>query len=608
MTEVPQSRIKLAAALAVVAALHVSLRLLSTRTILASDHGLPWLTGSDAYQHAHRIEALFARFPAPVFHDPAVFHPEGTIVEWPLGMDWPVAATLRLVSALGPRWEDLVWTLPFAPVVLSLFGLVAFYLYVRRVFSTWGAVAATLAFAASMAGARVAVAGELDHHVQELTGVALLLLVPRFLERPGRATGALGSALALVAWSTTLFAYVVAAFLGVALVVALVRKSERPRGIVAFGAGLVIPMTALFGFEALGRGALFSVSSPSLLAAVAVAAPALGLALIGRLPRRAIIAGLVATPLAVLVVAPESAMWALTFIAGWDPFFGAVGEAKPLLFGPDGPTLDLVHHYFGFAWVAFPLAFIVVRRSKRLSPTVLTFALLLFFASFAQRRFIHLFVPVFIPVIFVAAETLFHKRGIGGWGIAVALLFMVEPAGVGMMSFQDPISPTTRASVALAVAIRDVGVPPGTGVHAPPNAGNAINFVAGAPAVTNTFFYRRYLSRDLALRSHETDEALVADLRAHRIGVLVAVDDVRYRTMLLRLFNDPGAEDSADADLEPCTEPHLRFAYYRLACDERAGVDGLTRVRTFVLGRDSRRLTRRATIFTVDGSGPGPNQ
>jgi len=603
---VPHTRAKLAAALTVVAALHVCLRLLSTRTVLASDHGLPWLTGSDAYQHAHRIKALFARFPGPLFHDPAVFHPDGTIVEWPLGMDWPVAAALRLVSAFGPSWGELVWTLPFVPVVLSVFGLVAFYLYARRVFPTWGAVAASLAFAVSMAGARVAVAGELDHHVQELTGVALLLLVPSFLERPGRATGVLGFALALIAWSTTLFAYVVAAFLAVALVVALVRKSERPQGIVAFGAGLVVTMAVLFGFEAFGRGTLFSVSSPSLLAVIAVAAPALGLALIGRVPRKGIIAGLVATPLAVLVVAPESAMWALTFIAGWDPFFGAVGEAKPLLFGPEGPTLELVHRYFGFAWLAFPLAFIVARRSKRLSPTVLTFAILLFFASFAQRRFIHLFVPVFIPVIFVAAETLFQKRGARGWGIAVALLFMVEPAAVGMLSFQDPISPTTRASVALAAAVREVGVPPGTGVHAPPNAGNAINFVAGAPAVTNTFFYRRYLSRDLALRSHETDEALVADLRAHRIGVLVAVDDVRYRTMLLRLFDDPRADESADDDFEPCTAPHLRFAFYRLACGEEESVDGLTRVRTMVLGRGDRSLLRRAAIFTVDGSHLAP--
>jgi hypothetical protein len=44
----------------------------------------------------------------------------------------------------------------------------------------------------------------------------------------------------------------------------------------------------------------------------------------------------------------------------------------------------------------------------------------------------------------------------------------------------------------------------------------------------------------------------------------------------------------------------LRFAFYRLACDEDAAIDGLTRVRTLAVGLGAQRLARRATIFTVD--------
>lgn len=59
----------------------------------------PILLGSDAYQHAHRVQVMLERWPAPLFHDSFVFHPEGTTVEWPIAMDW----VLRMAGRMAAR-------------------------------------------------------------------------------------------------------------------------------------------------------------------------------------------------------------------------------------------------------------------------------------------------------------------------------------------------------------------------------------------------------------------------------------------------------------------------------------------------------------------------
>ncbi|MEM1414826.1 MAG: hypothetical protein AAGH15_07990, partial [Myxococcota bacterium] len=239
------------------------------------------------------------------------------------------------------------------------------------------------------------------------------------------------------------------------------------------------------------------------------------------------------------------------------------------------------------AYALFPVAFLVLRRrfgrEEELPPSVVGLGLVLFLVAFAQQRFAVLFVPALVLLTlraFAPEEETARGRRWLALGLVAAML--LEPAFVFATRFGDPISPATRRAVAVAVAVRRAGVPVGKGVAAPPNMGNALNFVADVPAVTSTFFYPRYLVRDYTLRFHEDVDALVSELEVQRIGLLVAADDGRYGSLLLEAFGtegaprDPGAVPAFRPDVdearfgalaqEPCNALWRRFAHWRLAC------------------------------------------
>jgi len=91
----------------------------------------------------------------------------------------------------------------------------------------------------------------------------------------------------------------------------------------------------------------------------------------------------------------------------------------------------------------------------------------------------------------------------------------------------------------------------------------------------------------------------VGFLRKNKIGFLVATDDVRYRTMLLNLFNQKVQADRfAKMQFRPCDAPYLAFAMDRLACLNHP-VLGLNRLKTFVFSADPMHLIRRAVVYQV---------
>lgn len=606
---------------AVVVAIALRLRLAGPFLEAPPVPGRPWLAGSDAYAHAHRIRRLVELFPEPVLRDPFLFHPEGTLNEWPLGFDWPIALGLRLVTALGVPLDDALLLLPFVPVLLALATVLAFHRLARRWLDVWPAGLATLAFGANAAYLHVSRPGALDHHVVEPLGVLLLLGLPGAL-RARRPAPALALGLAALAWTSTLFALLLAGTLALLALVALLENRPAEPGVASFARWHLPALLVPCAFEAAVRGAPFAFATLSLLPWLG-AAGALGFRLlIGRVPRRGLLAAAVALP-ALALALPGGFSFAAGVLRGTNPFLQRVGEAQALFLGPDGPTLRVAHATFGLAYALFPVAFLALRRRLAVPGAVpaatLGLGLVLFLVAFAQQRFAVLFVPAlvlltlaaFVPKARVATSGAPARRR----AVVLALLALVllEPARFSLRD-ADPVSPAMRRAVAVAVAVRAEELPPGLGVAAPPNMGSALNFVADVPAVTSTFFYPRYLVRDYTLRFHERTEDLLAELRAQRIGLLVAADDGRYGALLLEAFGtqaeprDAGASPSfrpqvdrerfALLALEPCNALLRRFAYWRLACDP-APRPGLTRVKELRFGVDARQWVRQVALYRV---------
>ena len=582
--------------------------------------GRPWLTGSDGFAHAHRIRRLVEAFPVPVWRDPFLFHPEGTINEWPLGFDWPLALLLRGITALGVSLDDALLALPFVPLALGLGTVLAFHGLARRWLDPWTAPAATLAFGANAAYLHVSRPGALDHHVVEPLAVVLLLGLPGALARD-RQVPALALGLAALAWTSTLLALLLAGTLGLMALVALARGRAADAGVERFARWHLPALLLPCALEAFARAAPVSFATLSFVPWVA-AAGALGLwLLVGRVPRPALIAALVVLlPLALLLL-PGGLSFASGVVRGTNPFLQRVGEARALFLGPEGPTLRVAHASFGLAYALFPLAFLALRRRVGSSggpePAALGLGLVLFLVAFAQQRFAVLFVPALLLLTLRAflprdGVRLRGRRALVLAGLALVLL---EPPLRFAWREGDPVSPAMRRAVAVAVAVRAAGVPEGLGVAAPPNMGSALNFVADVPAVTSTFFYPRYLVRDYTLRFHERTEDLVRELRAERIGVLVAADDGRYGSLLLEAFGTAGAPVDAGATpafrpevdmerfellgMEPCNALWRRFAHWRLACAPESA-PGLTLLGEQRFGADAGQWVRRAVLYRVE--------
>jgi asparagine N-glycosylation enzyme membrane subunit Stt3 len=581
-------------------ALHLGLCLLPARAILASAADVPRFGSSDGFYHAHRIRLLFEAFPAAVFKDPSLAFPDGAIVEWPLGFDWACAATLRALGAVsGSAWGELVWYLPFLPLAFSVAAVLVFRWLASRHLGTGGAALATVAFAANLAFVGQSLLGQLDHHVAEALGVTLLLALPDVVSARGSraASAASGVALAWLAWCSTLFAWLIGL---VAFCWLLARALERegpplphlPWAITTL-LGLALPPVL---FESGARSAWFSVSTLSVLQWCAMAVPLLLLPRARKLSPRLLLGAAVLGLAAAWIAAPEAARWAMDLLTGRDRFLSNVVEARPLFTDRDGPSIRPALLAFGAAYFTVPVLLWASRRFRTLDAVRWAAAVVLFVLSLSQKRFSHLFAPAYVLLVFSAVLAL--PLRFRSWAQALATVLLLVPAATYATALARYPSESTDVAWEITAEL-ERRARPGQAVAAPPNYGNAILFRTRLPIVTNTFFYPRYLRRDLELRSFEREDELRAYLRHRGLVWLVAADDVRYRHMLLELLHrDREAGRVAPLRERPCDPALLRWAVDRLACLDTP-VQGFERVRLFRVSPSRRAMVRRLVLYRV---------
>jgi hypothetical protein len=265
----------------------------------------------------------------------------------------------------------------------------------------------------------------------------------------------------------------------------------------------------------------------------------------------------------------------------------------------DGPTFRFIRHYFGFLYPLYIVAFLAVRRRTPgfdAQPRH-WFSLFLFVLSFSQIRFAHLFVPAWILMWFSLASTMKTQRA--RWLVCAALsLCLLEPTLATRNQFSRGLTPVEKITLDIAKFLESRPEP--GHVSAPPNMGNQLLYLTKRGVVTTPFFLPKYLRRDLDLRDETDIMALIHSERSQGIRFIVAADDVRYHTMLKRMFHREVTESTFEADLAPCSPTHLAHAYYRLACIPR-NRPGLTVLGTFVVpGAYFASLYRTATVYRID--------
>lgn len=587
---------------------HVGVRVIPIGEIFLKGLSRPLLAGSDSYYHAHRTSLQFADFPKARFFDPFMAHPNGAVAEWSLGFDYLWAAVFSVAKLFGATWERLVWALPFCSIALSLAALAVFYRLALIYLPASLTRLACLCFCLNLAFVGVSAVADFDHHVVEMVGVPLLMLTPHVLAkaRSRLATASLALGLCLAIWCSTFLANLAVMFhaLWLTLRVFSRREPESPHFTtyaVVLSLGLVIIST----IEAIGHRSFFSFTTMSLFHAAVLPLLCSGLVVANRVrPLYLAIVYCVAV-VGVLAVYRGAMLFVVNYLAGWDDFISNMVESRPIFLTRRGFSVDYMHLYFGVLYALFPFLFLALRRRNiesesggSMIPVNLWFSLVLLLMSLSQKRFAHLAVPGFIIMVFVFIAPLAGRRKLAFGVLMTALL--IEP----LAYFGTDGLPSVSRYGRLAAIFAD-DIPPSTEVHpkgimTSPNFGSAFVYFTGRPIVSNTFYYKRYLQADLELRRITSDAALKEFLHRKKIAYLVAADDVRYRTMLLRLF---GRDDEADRfsqhHFSPCGAVYLHFAYDRLACGNTR-IDGLTLIRSKFMYRDPDALMRRVTLYKVN--------
>lgn len=583
-------------------ALHVTTRVRHAAEVFGSSEQQPLLAATDSFCHAHRTQILFEQFPKWVFHDRFMFHPTGTILEWPLGYDWTAAAVLRVFST---SWDTAVWWLPFTSVAISVLALLVFLAVAGERVSAPTSLLLAGCFSLNPAFARTSTLAELDHHVVETLCVTSLMWLPSLLGLASRAPAmAFGVALAWMIWNSTLLAFVVFAFFSAWALAVLLhpKRVTLPRHLAAFAIALLLPLLTLCFVEAHARADYLAFSTLSLLHFALVALSLLMLAVAPRLSwKQAAGSALVALSITAAVV-PDFFGWIAGFVAVTDPMIANINEARPLFTDLHGFTWTYAHWFFGPTYVLFPVALISLWRTDRNDErggqwvVILLFTAGVFLLSLSQKRFAHLFAPGLVLVVGVWATRLWRPK----LALCVVTLMFVEPAAAFFSETRFAVSDGSRTSIRVAHVLRDAaGGRDDLGVSAPPNFGSAINYAAGLPVVTSAFFYPKYMQADLTLRSFEATADLLAHLRQQRLGFLVVVDDVRYRTMLLKsLGHQEEAAQAATWERAPCAGPLLRYAYDRIACGIETPPE-LSLLSHERVSNDPRRLWRELRAFQL---------
>lgn len=350
------------AALVVIAALALYLRSPQAAGVFA--HGRVFILGDDSYFHMRRVLAAVRNYPwVPVF-DAWSNHPEGALIDWPIGFDLVLASLCKVAELLGgDRYALEAVAVLFNPALGVLVTLFV-YAVARRVTSELGALLAAVLAAVLPVLAGYSNLGRVDHHAAE----PLLILVPLHLflaalDAPSRsrrlsAWAGVALALAIAIWPGSIAVGATAFTALVTLVVFDGTTSPRAErlsamGTTAFGAAAPTGVAVALIHPWALRGD-FSYYAPSWLQpfcfAVAWATSAVLAAGVRREVGRLARVGLaVAPPIAALALGAAlvpplrtTVLVAIGYVGRGEAQISQVTESMPLF--ANGP-LDATQHY-----------------------------------------------------------------------------------------------------------------------------------------------------------------------------------------------------------------------------------------------------------------------
>jgi hypothetical protein len=313
--------------------------------------------GIDAFYHARRI--------VDTVHDPKSFYefdskihvPEGSLLTWPWGYDYTMAAIVRGAMAVGLSDDPmaiLIW-IPVAAVVLS----VALLILIARQMALSNSLTALAALCLAVAPTTQSLhgVGQIDHHYVEFIFVlAALAAGLAWLRHPQRALYAAACAVALgLAPAVQNGLFILQLPLLATVFVLWLQKTSMPaRSATVFAAVLLAATLAIVlpsePFQ-LGRFEFYTLSRFHLYIAVCTA---ITIVLLSRLrpTRNGIVTLLVVSAVLLIPILRELEI-ARGFIAGTPKYLQDIGEMQPplrLMQSAGATVLSYIYSYL--IWIA----------------------------------------------------------------------------------------------------------------------------------------------------------------------------------------------------------------------------------------------------------------
>lgn len=320
--------------------------------------------GNDSFYHARRILDAVADPSSFYQFDPKIHAPQGSLLVWPWGYDYAMAALVRLGLAAGVSANPmaiLIW-IPVAAVFLSI-GLLV--LVARRLsLSSWSVTLTALCMALSPTTQFLHGAGQIDHHHAELICIlAALAAGLSWMREPENArAAALLAAVLGVAPAIHNGLFVLQLPLLATLYIRWAQNARPPRRCAAVFAAVLLATTSAIlipstAFRA-GRFEFYTLSSFHLYIAFSTTLLVVLLSLLRRTPR-AIGALAICGALLIVPVLAQIEM-ARSFVAGTFKWLETIAEMKSPLkeaFTPQGAKI-ITHIYTYLIWIA-PLTFLL---------------------------------------------------------------------------------------------------------------------------------------------------------------------------------------------------------------------------------------------------------
>jgi hypothetical protein len=332
--------------------------------------------GTDAFYHARRILDT-VQDPAAFYEfDPRIHAPEGSLLTWPWGYDYLMAAGVRLALSTGLSADPLK-ALLWIPVVAVLASLALLILVARRLsLSSWPTTLAALCMALAPTTQMLHGFGEVDHHFAEMIFVLAALSAGLAWFRSPNTTSAvaLGSVFGFsLAIHNGLFILQVP-FLAALFVHWLQGASPPQKPTIVFAATLLIAALAVLLPSLPFRLGLFEFYTLSWFHLYVVGCTALVALLLARVkPTRRSIVSLVILAAVLLTPLVAEMRMAQSFLRGTLGMLKDIDEVRsPLDLIAQGEATRVTSFYSMLVWIA-PATFVVCavqcwreRRSPRL--------------------------------------------------------------------------------------------------------------------------------------------------------------------------------------------------------------------------------------------------